>query len=558
MNRRRPVENELVLLPLGGVGEIGMNCYVYGEGPADRRKWLMVDLGVKFGEEAEPGIDVVLPDTSFIESDRRNLCGIVLTHGHEDHLGAVPWLWPRLRVPVYCTAFAAALLEGKLREHGLSEEVPVKVIKPGQPFSVGPFEIELVGVTHSIPESTSLLIKTASGCVLHSGDWKIDRSPSIAFALDEARLRRAGESGIDALVCDSTNALREGFSPSEAEVAANLDRIVDAAKGRVAITTFASHVGRIASAVRAARRTHREVVVVGRAMRNTIEAARACGYLKDAGQFLEEEAFGYLPPRNAMLLCTGSQGEPRAAIARIAEDQHPHVTLEEGDLVVFSSKTIPGNEKAVSAVLNNLSQLGVDIITSDDAMVHTSGHPRKEELRCFYEWLRPRALVPVHGEPRHLREQAKLAKAAGIGEVAICENGHIVRLAPGPSGVIDEAPSGRLHVDGKLIVDAVGGPARQRRKLSFVGLVTISLALDDKNQLAGDVLVSTEGLPDLAGDEAMVALLEEAAETAFDSVPRARRRDDEQVAESIRTAVRRAADQAWGKRPICKVLVHRV
>ncbi|MBI3672553.1 MAG: ribonuclease J, partial [Rhizobiales bacterium] len=402
MNAKKKFDhsNDLVLLPLGGTGEIGMNCYCYGVGPADDRQWLMVDLGVKFGEATDPGIDVVLPDVSFIAGDRRNLVGLVLTHAHEDHLGAVAWLWPQLRCPVYCTPFAAQILNLKLKEAGLDEEVEVHVLAQGSRFSLGPFDLEFVAVTHSIPEPTALLIETRQGKVLHSGDWKIDRTPVLGVGMDEKRLRDIGEAGLDVLVCDSTNVLREGHSPSEADVAATIMDIVRQAPARVAITTFASHVDRISSAVKAARATGREVVIAGRAMRNTIEAARVCGYLREAGEFLDEEEFGYLPPDKILLLCTGSQGEPRAAIARIAEDQHPHISLEPGDLVIFSSKTIPGNEKEVSRIHNNLARLDIDIVTSDEALVHTSGHPRQEELRTLYDWLRPRVLVPMHGEPR--------------------------------------------------------------------------------------------------------------------------------------------------------------
>ncbi len=553
MKRKFDHRNDLVLLTLGGIGEIGMNCYCYGVGASDNREWLMVDLGVKFGEDSDPGIDVVLPDVSFIASDRRNLSGLVLTHAHEDHLGAVAWLWPQLECPVYCTPFAAAILANKLREAGLAEVVPVHIQEVGSRFKVGSFDLEFVAVTHSIPEPTALLIETKQGRVLHSGDWKIDRTPVLGRPMDEKRLREIGDMGVDVLVCDSTNVLREGFSPSEATVAENILRIVEQAKARVAITTFASHIDRISSAVKAARASRREVVVAGRAMRQTIEAAKACGYLRDAGDFLDEQAFGYLPPDKVMLLCTGSQGEPRAAIARIAEDQHPHISLDPGDLVIFSSRTIPGNEKEVSAVHNNLARLDIDIITSDEALVHTSGHPRQGELRTLYEWLKPRALVPMHGEPRHLRAQAKFAESCGIVETLIPLDGHIARLCPGPTQNVDEAPSGRLHVDGKLIVPAADGPAKQRRKLSFVGIVFVSAAIDNHLELAADIQLLVDGLPaGLDGD------LLEAAENAFDALPKPRRRDDAQIAEAIRVGVRRAADQIWGKKPIVKVAVTRV
>jgi ribonuclease J len=558
-NSKTPGRGELVLLPLGGASEIGMNCYLYGTGPSDAREWLMVDLGVKFGDETEPGIDVVLPDLSFIESERAALAGIVLTHAHEDHLGALPWLWRRLAVPVYCTPFAAALLSNKLREFGLAEEVPLQVKPPGARFTVGSFDLEFVAVTHSIPEPTALLIRTSDGSALHSGDWKIDRTPSIGPDLDVARLQEIGAEGIDAFICDSTNVLREGHSPSEREVAATLDQIIAAAPRRVAITTFASHVGRISSAVRSARKAGREIVVAGRAMRNVIEAARATGYLRDAGDFLDEDAFGYLPPEKVMLICTGSQGEPRAAIARIAEDTHPHVALEEGDLVIFSSKTIPGNEKLVAAVLNNLARLGIDAVTSDDALVHTSGHPRKGELRELYDWLRPRAVIPVHGEPRHLRAQAIFARSCGIPEVVISDNGSIIRLAPGPATVIDDAPAGRLHVDGRIIVPAEDGPAKHRRRLSFAGIIVVTVVLDRNDGLATEPQVAIEGVPPFDGNgREMSDLLIEAAEVAFDSVPRPRRKDRAALAETLRIAVRRAASDTWGKKPITRVVIHRL
>lgn len=551
--------DEILFLPLGGVGEIGMNCYAYGAGSGRGRQWVLVDLGVKFGEETEPGVDLVLPDISFIESNCQQLTGIVLTHGHEDHLGALPWLWPRLRVPVYCTAFTAVLLKGKLREHGLEGDVPVRIVRAGERIRIGCFDIEYVSVSHSIPESHALIIETRAGRVLHTGDWKIDRTPGPGGEFDEDRLRRLGETGLDALVCDSTNVLRGGFSPSERDVSMTLEKLVGEAKARVAITTFASHVGRISAAVRAARLAGREVVVVGRAMRNTIEAARATGYLADAGTFLEEEAFGYLPPGGVMLLCTGSQGESRAAIARIAEDQHPHVALEEGDLVIFSSKTIPGNERAVNAVFNNLARLGVGVVSSEEALVHTSGHPRKEELRVLYDLTRPRALVPVHGEHRHLGEHAKFASAHGIEEIVLCENGHLVRLVPGPAAVVDEVTAGRCHVDGKIVVSASNGPARQRRKLSFTGIVFVSLVLDDRQQLVGVPAVDSEGLPTLDSDSRpLQEELIQAASNALAEIPRARRKDDDVVAETIRSSVRRAAEQAWGKKPGCKVQIHRL
>jgi ribonuclease J len=551
--RRKDQTPELVLLPLGGTGEIGMNCYCYGSGMPRDRQWLMVDLGVKFGGEKEPGVDVILPDVGFITSNKADLAGLIITHAHEDHIGAVPWLWPQLQCDVYCTAFAAELLKLKLKEHGLEADVPLHIVEPGKPFQVGNFSVEFLGVTHSIPQSNALLIKTEEGTIVHSGDWKIDRTPILGNPIDEEKFAAIGKAGVDVLVCDSTNCLREGVSPSERDVAATLTDIIAHAKGRVAVTTFASHVERISSAVKAARAAGREVVIAGRAMRNTIEAARNCGMLKDAGAFLDEDAFGYLPRDKIMLLCTGSQGEPRAAMARVAEDNHPNIALEEGDLVIFSARTIPGNEKEVGGIINNLAKLRVDVVTSDDALVHSSGHPRQGELQQMYAWLKPRAVVPMHGEPRHMFFHEKFAKAQGIAETLILEDGKIARLCPGPVAVVDEVSVGVLHVDGKLVVDGVDGPAKQRRKLSFAGLVVAQVLVDEKLQLAEDVDVILDGVPQSLADELAIA-----AEKAFEGMPKNRRKEDEIVEDIVRNAIRRAADIAWGKKPVVKVMVARV
>jgi ribonuclease J len=551
------MKNEIVFLPLGGCGEIGMNLYLYGAGAPDERTWLMVDLGIKFGDDRDPGIDVILPDLSFIESERRNLSGIVLTHAHEDHFGAVAHLWPQLEVPVYATPFTAALLRRKLVEADLLGEVPIIEIPLGGRFEVGAFDVELVSVTHSIPEPNAVVIRTNAGMVVHSGDWKIDTDPVIGPDMSVDKFRALGNEGCSAFICDSTNVLRDGLSPSESEVADGLAAVIAEAKQRVGVTTFASNVGRVASVARAAQQADRHLVVVGRALRNNIEVARETGYLKDMPEILDQDDFGVLPREKVVCLCTGSQGERRAALSRIAEGSHPDVSFEAGDQVVFSSRTIPGNEKAVSRIHNLLSEAGVDIVTADERLVHVTGHPRRGELKQMYEWLRPELVVPMHGEPRHLHEHAGFARDCGVPASLIVKNGDIARIVPGPARVVDQAPTGTLHIDGRIIVPSVEGPARQRRKLSFAGLVMVSVVLHSDGTVEGDPQVDLVGVPEWVGDgQAMREVVLDIVEDVIERASKKERRDERFLEDVMFRAVRRAVDMHWGKKPMCSVFVH--
>jgi ribonuclease J len=547
---------DLVFAPLGGVGEIGMNLSIYGYGPQNKRQWLAVDVGVSFAaEEHLPGVDLILPDIRFLVEERKNLAGIVITHAHEDHFGALLELWPRLKVPVYATPFTAALIEAKRRGEPGAPEIPVTVIPVGGRFTVGAFDVELVTMTHSIPEANALILRTPAGTVLHTGDWKIDPTPILGDPTDEAKLRALGQEGCLALIGDSTNSVREGRSPSEADVAKTLTELIKGAKGRVAVTTFASNVGRLRSVAEAARAAEREVIVVGRAMDRVSLIARELGLFGNLPDFRPMEAYGYLPPNKVVALCTGSQGEPRAALSRIAEDQHPEVTLARGDTVIYSARMIPGNEKAVGRVLNGLIEQGVEVVTDRTHLVHVSGHPRRAEVEELISWVKPQILIPAHGEALHLSEHAKIARKMGVPEVIQCRNGDLVRLAP-KAGLIDEVPAGRIYKDGRLLVDAQQRTVADRRRLSFAGSVSVALALTEKGELADDPSYDLLGIPERDRDGGfMHEAVHDAVLETFESLPRGKRRDPDAVAEAVRRAVRAAVNDRWGKKPMCHVHV---
>jgi ribonuclease J len=552
----RKTQQDLVFAPLGGVGEIGMNLSIYGLGPEHKRSWLAVDLGVSFAtEEHLPGVDLILPDIRYLLAERKNLAGLVLTHAHEDHYGAIIELWPKLKIPIYATPFTAALLEAKRRGEPGAPEIPVNIVQLGSRFNVGPFDIELVSMAHSIPESNALIIRTPCGTVLHTGDWKIDPTPILGDVTDEKKLRALGEEGCLALIGDSTNAVRDGRSPSEADVGKTITELVKAARGRVAVTTFASNVARLRTVAMAALAAEREVVVVGRAMERIVQIARETGYLDGVPEFRPADAYGYLPPNNVVALCTGSQGEPRAALSRIAADEHPEVTLSRGDTVIFSARTIPGNEKEVGRIVNGLIDQGIEVITDRTHLVHVSGHPRRAELAELISWVKPKILIPVHGEALHLSEHAKLARSCGVREVLQCRNGDLVRLSP-DLRIIDEVAAGRLYKDGSLLVAADSRTVADRKRLSFAGCVSVALALDNKGQLAADPELDLIGIPERDRDGELIAdSVYDAVLDTVENMPRKRRGDPDAVAEAVRRAVRAAVAQRWGKKPMCHVHV---
>jgi ribonuclease J len=541
--------NELLFLALGGSGEIGMNVNLYG----CQGKWIMVDLGMTFADPAYPGIDLVLPDLAFIEERRDDLLAIVLTHGHEDHIGAIPYLAQDLGVPLYATPFTAGLIAEKLREEGLEDEVEVRLIDIGGSADIGPFEVRFVPLAHSIPEGNALLIATPYGKIFHTGDWKLDEFPQLGDPADAAALTRVGDEGILALVCDSTNVFQEEASGSEQEVREGLDKVIGEAEGRVLVTTFASNAARLSTLGKVAEDTGRRVCVAGRSLDRILRVARSVGYLTDFPETVDFETAMQLPRRDVMIVATGGQGETRAALARIAFGQHK-LSVTEGDLVVFSSKQIPGNEIAIGRIQNELAGRGVRMITDRQANVHVSGHPGRPELAAMYGWIRPEIIVPVHGEMRHMVEQRRFAAARGVPKGIVQKNGDLIRLAPGGPEKIGEEKVGRLVLDGDVILAADGSTMNERRRLSWQGIVSVALALDENDRLAGRVELGLQGIP---VEEDREAFLEEACAAAAEAARRAAGNEGK-LREEVRLAVRRCATEWTGKKPHVDVLVVRV
>lgn len=552
-------KNELLFVALGGVGEIGMNLALYGFGPPNDRAWIMVDCGVTFAGGDLPGVDLVLPDIEFATSLGDTLKGIVITHAHEDHYGALLSLWPLLNCPVWVTPFTAGLLEAKANSEAEAPDVPVNLYRAGDRFNVGPFEILAVHVTHSIPEPVSIVLRTPLGCVVHTADWKIDAAPALGADTDSRSFRRLGEQGVLALVCDSTNAIRAGRSPTEQEVSASLAKLIADAPGRVAVTTFSSNVGRIRSVALAARAAGRRTMLMGRSIERMVHVATELGMMEGLDEFVPEDEFDSIPRHEMVIILTGSQGEGRAALAKLARDEHPRVHLGAGDIVIYSSRTIPGNEKAIIDTKNLLIEQGVDVITDTDALVHVSGHPRRDELLEMYRWTKPQVLVPVHGEPMHLAAHARLGAEAGIEQIAPVRNGDLLRLAPGAAEIVDKVGHGRIYKDGNVIGDAQATGVAQRRKLSFAGLVACSIVLDRKGRQADDMDIELHGLPALTiSGEPFDNILFDAAAGALESIPPSRRGDEERVKLAVSRAIRAEARQQWGKKPKVTVFVARV
>jgi ribonuclease J len=547
-------DDSLIFLPLGGAGEIGMNLSLYG----CSGKWLMVDLGVTFGEHDLPGIDVVMPDPKFIAERKDDLVALILTHGHEDHLGAVPYLWTQLRCPIYATGFTADLLIEKLREVGLADAVELHVVNQGDRFTVGPFDIEYVTVTHSLPEPNALAIRTRFGTVLHTGDWKLDPGPLVGPVADTTRLDELGEEGVLAVIGDSTNIFVKGTTGSEAAVRESLIELFGAYHGRIAVACFASNVARLESVAVAAAAHGRSVAAFGRSLKRIERIARANGYLSSVAPFIDDREAARVRPDRLVALCTGSQGESNAALARIASGSHPSLTLGSGDVAIFSSRIIPGNEREIFNLQNMLVRKGVEVVTDKDRFIHVSGHPAREDVRRLYELVRPTLVVPVHGELRHLHEHAAFALECGVSSSVVVENGDILNLAPGAPEIVDKAFIGRLGVYGDRLVPVESDFLRQRRQMSRGGGVVVSLAFDRRGLLVAEPQIATLGLPDDPDDSTDEADLVAAVRSAIEDMAPAQRQSDESVREVARRATRRHFDRAHGFKPPTEVNLVRI
>jgi len=549
--------DELLFLPLGGAGEIGMNLNLYGFGKPDNPQWIMLDLGISFGDNSQPGVDVVMPDPEFIEKHKDKLLGIVLTHAHEDHLGAVQYLWDRFECPIYATPFTVSVLKRKLAEDSKFENVPIIEIPLNGTFSLGPFDLELITLTHSIPEPNAVVLRTPLGTVLHTGDWKLDPDPVVGADYDMQALRDLGDEGVLAMVCDSTNVFTEGTSGSEGEILDNLVNLIQDRKGRVVVTCFASNVARIDTIARAAKMCDREIVLAGRSFGRMIESAKENGYLQDVPKFLDEDYVSQIPKDKLLIICTGSQGEARAALSRIASENHQRISISKGDMVIFSSRQIPGNEVGISNLQNKLVRLGVEIITDKQAFVHVSGHPARDEMLEMYQAVKPTISVPVHGELRHLTEHAALAKTCQVEQAVIVENGGMVRLAPGPAKIIDHVPAGRLALEGGRVVRLDSELIRGRTRAMWNGTATITIVVDKLGNLLGDAQMSTTGLLEPEDydyeDEAL-----DRAEAAVENLSKKDRRKDDIISEAVRISVRRYFRAMFKKNPVTSVHLVRI
>lgn len=556
---REGMSDKFIFLPLGGVGEIGMNFAAYGFGTGAHRQWLIVDMGVGFANQTYPGADLVFPDISFLQQQKENICGILLTHAHEDHYGAVAFLAPLLKAPVYCTNFTAHLLETKFSSIEDFQSLKLKIFKAGDILDISPFTIEAISVSHSIPEAVSFAISTPLGAIIHTGDWRIDEAPVLLPKTDSKRFKEWGEKGVLALVCDSTNALTEenAVSTSEQAVAESLTQIIAGAQKRVVITSFSSNIGRIRSVIEAAEAVGRKVLLVGRSMKRCIAIAAECGYLgKKTERFLSEAEYASTKREEIVVIVTGSQGEERAALTKLSKNSMQNIILDAGDLVIFSSKNIPGNERAILDVQNRLIEQKIEVLTNEKALVHVSGHPTRSQLKQMYDWVMPRILIPVHGEAAHLSAHAQWGKDCGIETIICAKDGDMVELAPEAGRILEKVKVGRLFSDGRLFGTEQDLGINKRRKLSYVVHVSVCISVNKKRREAELFDLASYGLPSICADGRLLEdALFEAAQQTLENLPHAQQKDEAVLEKCVGRAIRAAAEKIWGKKPVVTIFI---
>ena len=548
------LNNDVLFVPLGGAAEIGMNLNLYRY----KGKWLMIDLGIGFAGAHLPGIDIMVPNIDAITPYKDDIVGLVLTHAHEDHLGAVTYLWPELGCPIYATSFTAAVLKVKLAEEGLQGKAKIIEVKTGEPYQIGPFTLEMVPITHSIPEMSAVAVRTDKGTIMHTGDWKLDATPMVGVPTDEDALKRYGDEGVLAMVCDSTNVFVEGVSGSEADVRVTLADIIRHCPERAIVTTFSSNIARLESIIYAARDAGRQVAIAGKSIWRMVRAAQSAGYLQDVLEFLTDVQGMEKPRDKVVFICTGCQGESRAALSKIARGEHPALRLSPGDSVIFSSRTIPGNEASIGHIVNKLVTMGMEIIKDHEGFIHVSGHPARGELERMYQLVRPRIAVPVHGEARHIHEHALFAKELGVPTSIEPYNGVVINLTAATPGIIGKVESGYLALDGSSLIDTNSSVIRTRRKIRDDGFMLASISLRKNGELASPVMISAPGCMDNQEDKELIEEIRDEITAIITRPSKGNGGKGKALDEAIRNVMRRIAREELGKKPVLDVHIHQV
>ena len=550
--------NELIFCPLGGSGEIGANMNLYAYGPVDNQKWIIVDMGVTFADDSIPGIDLIYPDPGFILDKKEDLLGIVLTHAHEDHIGAVAHIWPKLKCKIYATPFTATLIKEKFKEKKIDISQYLKMVQLNGKINLGPFEIDFVTLTHSILEPNGLCIRTPAGTILHTGDWKIDPNPLIGANIDQKKLKDIGSKGVLAMICDSTNVFSEGRAGSESDVRDSLVKIMETKTKRIIITSFASNVARMETVFYCAKKTGRNICLVGRSMHRIYKAARQCGYLQNLQEPIDPRDAKKVSRNKIIYLCTGTQGEPMGAMNRIVNGIHPDVYIESEDTVIFSSKIIPGNEKKLYNLQNQITKENVEIITEENAFVHVSGHPNREDLKDMYNWVKPNCVIPVHGEHRHMKEHVLFAKKMQVPQTLLIENGDIIKLHPGKKPeIVDKAPSGRIYLDGTIGVTSDSQSIKERKNLSLNGYLEVTLIFSNNGKIKRPI-ISFKGIPEEEIKENFIFDMEDEIVNICRTFSINSKNQEKNLIEALKQNCRRIIKDKTGKKPYTNINIARI